>query len=63
MRWLALLMAALIGPATALPAAEPAPAGAILIKPAGVFDGMDGKVHPGWQVLVEGDKIAAVGPS
>ncbi|THD37313.1 MAG: amidohydrolase family protein [Sphingomonas sp.] len=63
MRWLALLMAALIGPTTALPAAEPAPAGAILIKPAGVFDGLDGKVHPGWQVLVEGDKIAAVGPA
>ena len=34
----------------------------ILLKPAGVFDGMDGQVHRGWQVLVEGDRIAAVGP-
>jgi imidazolonepropionase-like amidohydrolase len=36
---------------------------AILIKPARVFDAIDGKIHPGWQVLVEGDSIAAVGPS
>jgi imidazolonepropionase-like amidohydrolase len=60
MRWLAIAMAVLIGPAAALPAAEPA---AILLKPAAVFDGLDGKTHPGWQVLVEGDKIAAVGPT
>ena len=58
MRWLAIVMAMLIGPAAALPAAEPA---AILLKPAAVFDGLDGKTHPGWQVLVEGDRIAAVG--
>jgi imidazolonepropionase-like amidohydrolase len=60
MRWLAIAMAVLIGPAAALPAAEPA---AILLKPAAVFDGLDGKTHSGWQVLVEGDKIAAVGPA
>ncbi len=35
---------------------------AVLLKPAGVFDGVDGRVHAGWQVLVEGDKIAAAGP-
>ncbi|MEO5938204.1 MAG: amidohydrolase family protein [Sphingomonas sp.] len=61
MRWLALISAILIGPATALPAAE-APA-AVLLKPAGVFDGIDGRIHAGWQVLVEGDKIVAVGPN
>jgi imidazolonepropionase-like amidohydrolase len=61
MRWLALMAAILIGPAAVLPAAETP--SAILLKPAGVFDGVDGQVHPGWQVLVEGDKIAAVGPN
>ncbi len=35
----------------------------VLLKPARVFDGMDGKAHAGWQVLVEGDRIAAVGPN
>ncbi|MBX7198771.1 MAG: amidohydrolase family protein [Rhodospirillaceae bacterium] len=33
----------------------------VLLKPAGVFDGLDGKTHAGWQVLVQGDRIAAVG--
>jgi imidazolonepropionase-like amidohydrolase len=61
MRWLAAILAILIGPATALPAAETP--SAILLKPAAVFDGIDGQVHRGWQVLVEGDKIAAVGPN
>ena len=61
MRWLGLMVAALIGPAPALPAAGPA--AAILLKPAGVFDGVDGQVHRGWQVLVQGDRIAAVGPA
>ncbi|MGU3391159.1 amidohydrolase family protein [Sphingomonas sp. M1A8_2b] len=64
MRWLAIM--ALIasgiafGPATIAPAAEPA---SLLLKPAGVFDAVDGKVHVGWQVLVTGDRIAAVGPA
>ncbi len=35
---------------------------AILLKPARVFDGVDPKPHEGWQVLVEGDRISAVGP-
>ena len=39
-------------------AAEP-----ILLKPAQVFDGVDPRPHPGWSVLVEGDKISAVGPN
>ena len=62
MRWLALMAALLLGPATALPAAKPT-GQAILLRPAGVFDGIDGKTHAGWQVLVEGDRIAAVGPA
>ncbi|WP_066590064.1 metal-dependent hydrolase family protein [Sphingomonas pruni] len=62
MRWLALILAMLLGPAAALPAAE-APRQMVLLKPARVFDGMDGKAHAGWQVLVEGDRIAAVGPN
>src|SRR5437868_7343568 len=62
MRWLALVLAMLLGPAAALPAAE-APKQALLLKPARVFDGLDGKTHAGWQVLVEGDRIAAVGPN
>ena len=33
----------------------------MLLKPAGVFDGIDGKVHAGWEVLVTGDRIVAVG--
>ncbi|MGE3332951.1 MAG: amidohydrolase family protein [Rhodospirillaceae bacterium] len=36
---------------------------AVLLKPARVFDGVDGKTHPGWHVLVEGERIAAVGPN
>ncbi len=62
MRWLAVVLAMLLGPAAALPAAQ-TPKQTILIKPARVFDGLDGKVHAGWQVLVEGDRIAAVGPN
>jgi len=35
---------------------------AILIEPERVFDGVDGTTHPGWRVLVRGDRIVAVGP-
>ena len=35
----------------------------ILLKPDRVFDGLAGPAHPGWVVLVKGDKIAAVGPA
>ena len=63
MRWLTTMMltsaAVLLGPAGAGPASGP---GSVLLKPAGVFDGADGTVHAGWQVLVTGDRIAAVGP-
>ena len=40
--------------------AEPALADTFLLKPAQVFDGT--AAHPGWSVLVEGDRIAAAGP-
>jgi len=50
------LMLLLIG----LVAAAPAAAETLLLRPAQVFDGMT--VHPGWTVLVEGDRIAAAGP-
>ena len=41
----------------------PAIANTILLKPAQVFDGVNPQPHPGWSVLVDGDKIAAVGPN
>jgi imidazolonepropionase-like amidohydrolase len=53
---LALLSLSLLSAAAA--SAEP-----VLLKPAAVFDGVDPHPHPGWLVLVEGDRIAAVGPN
>jgi imidazolonepropionase-like amidohydrolase len=43
--------------------AMPAMADTILLHPARVFDGVNPQPHEGWSVLVEGDKIAAVGPN
>ncbi|MES3054155.1 amidohydrolase family protein [Sphingomonas faeni] len=64
MRWLTTIVltsaAVLLGPAAAVPASTPR---STLLKPAGVFDGADGIVHAGWQVLVTGDRIVAVGPN
>jgi imidazolonepropionase-like amidohydrolase len=48
---------------TAALLASPALADTILLRPARVFDGVNPQPHEGWQVLVEGDKIAAVGPN
>jgi imidazolonepropionase-like amidohydrolase len=56
MRRLILLLATLL-------LASPAIADTFLLRPARVFDGVDPRPHPGWQVLVDGDKIAAVGPN
>ena len=42
--------------------AAPAAAETFLLHPAQVFDGVNPQAHPGWSVLVEGDKIAAAGP-
>jgi imidazolonepropionase-like amidohydrolase len=59
MRRMMMIMALVLAPAAVRAAIEPIP---FLLKPAGVFDGIDGKVHPGWEVLVTGDRILAVGP-
>jgi imidazolonepropionase-like amidohydrolase len=54
------LTAAWLWLAAAVAPAPPAPP--LLLQPAQVFDGVDPRPHPGWQVLVEGPRIAAVGP-
>jgi imidazolonepropionase-like amidohydrolase len=36
---------------------------AILIRPARVFDAVDGRTHEGWAVLVRDERIEAVGPN
>jgi imidazolonepropionase-like amidohydrolase len=41
----------------------PAAADTLLIHPARVFDGVNPQPHEGWSVLVDGDRIAAVGPN
>jgi imidazolonepropionase-like amidohydrolase len=46
--------------ATAQPRGE---SGAILLKPARVFDGVDAKPREGWVVLVRGQRIEAAGPA
>jgi imidazolonepropionase-like amidohydrolase len=51
-------MAAAISALAGAAGAEP-----ILLRPAAIFDGVDPHPHAGWSVLVEGDKIAAVGPN
>ncbi|GAA0654440.1 amidohydrolase family protein [Brevundimonas lenta] len=58
------ILAACLTLLSALPVAaqESAPT-ATLIRPAAVFDGVDGRRHEGWTVLVEGERIVAVGPS
>lgn len=59
-----MVMAALLATSAAaqrVPAAK-APTRAVLVIPDAVFDGRDGIVHPGWQVLVRDGRIAGVGP-
>lgn len=58
--WLAVLAALALGGTAAAQQAESA---AILLKPMAVFDGVDGQTHSGWQVLVRGERIVAVGPN
>ncbi len=43
--------------------AVPAAADTFLLRPARIFDGLAPVPHEGWSVLVEGDRIAAVGPN
>lgn len=57
-RWLMMVAALTLGGA-ASPQAAPS---ALLLRPTAVFDGVDGTLHKGWQVLVRGDRIVAVGP-
>ena len=45
------------------PAVSAAPKGALLLRPARVFDGVDPKPHDGWQVLIQDDRILAIGPN
>ncbi|CAN5816176.1 amidohydrolase family protein [soil metagenome] len=54
-RWLALALA-FTAPAVA---ADPE---SLLLRPDRVFDGVDPVAHTGWDVLVTGDRIVAVGP-
>jgi len=59
-------MKALLAVAAALSLALPAAAAEpqrTLLRPAQVFDGVDPAPHLGWEVLVEGERIAAVGPN
>ena len=35
----------------------------VLLRPDRVFDAEDGRTHEGWAVLIEGNRIAAVGPA
>ena len=61
MRWLTIVGALALGGASS-PPPPPKPA-AMLLRPAAVFDGVDGEARRGWQVLVRGETIVAVGPS
>ena len=48
--------------ALGLPLAAPAaPPRAYILQPAAVFTADDAKLHPGWVVMVEGERITAVG--
>jgi imidazolonepropionase-like amidohydrolase len=58
-RWLVFLTAMSIS--TLAAAAEPDAPAARLLRPAAVFDGKE--LHPGWAVLVQGEKIEAAGPA
>lgn len=58
--WLALLLL-VAGSAPAAPANAPS-SPPILLRPALLFDGVDPVPHPGWEVLIEGERISAVGP-
>src|SRR4051794_6561142 len=56
-------MLRLISFLAALLVAAQAAADPLLLRPARVFDGVNPAPHEGWSVLVDGDKIAAVGPN
>jgi imidazolonepropionase-like amidohydrolase len=56
-----LLTGSFLLPTYAASAQTTTPAPTLLLRPAAVFDGET--LHPGWVVLVEGDKIKAAGPA
>jgi imidazolonepropionase-like amidohydrolase len=60
-----LALSLLLGAAAAGLAAPPpaAPHGAFLLRPERVFTAEDATAHAGWVVVVEGEKITAVGPA
>ena len=60
-KWLPAALAAFAATSSAAGAVE-APS-TVLLKPAAVFTADDAVTHPGWVVLVTGDKITAVGPA
>ncbi|MEO7277953.1 MAG: amidohydrolase family protein [Sphingomicrobium sp.] len=60
-RALLVVLGALLVAAPAM--TRPALAEPVLLRPERVFDGVDPQPHVGWAVLVDGDKIAAVGPN
>lgn len=58
-----LLLALLLSLFLAAPVgAQDDPGAPLLLRPARVFDGVDPRPHEGWQVLVRGERIEAVGP-
>jgi imidazolonepropionase-like amidohydrolase len=60
------LSIALVLPILLLPSlarAQAAPPRRVLLRPARVFDAVTAQPHEGWVVLVEGERIAAVGPA
>src|SRR3954463_12732273 len=59
-RWFLILLALLLAPPAA---AQPQPETLILLRPARVFDGVDPAPHEGWQGLVRGERVEAVGPN
>jgi imidazolonepropionase-like amidohydrolase len=68
MRYLRLILICLftaqISAQSPQPASAQRPAPTVyLLKPAQVFDGESDQVHPGWVVLVRGDRIEAAGPA
>lgn len=57
--WLkGLFLIAAMAASGAAPGAE-----SLLIRPARVFTAEDAVAHAGWLVLVQGDRVAAVGPA
>jgi imidazolonepropionase-like amidohydrolase len=59
--WLGIPLAVGLAAAADQPVAGKQPP--VLLRPQRVFDAVDGKSHEGWVVLVEGERIAAVGPA